>query len=245
MKKTAAALVMGALAIPASHADTIFGIYASGARWNADITGDFRSEGAVDIETGQLGLEDTGSNVFHVAIEHGVPLMPNVRLRHTDLSWNETATITTPVTFEGSSFKGAVTSELDFSHLDGTMYYEILDNIVSLDVGITARIFDGRISLRDATAAQELTLDAGIPMLYGNVQFDLPLTGLYAGAETNVFTLSGNTLQDSVIRIGYESSLGLGAEAGYRSLTLDLDDLQDVYSSLESKGAYLAGTFHF
>ncbi len=245
MKKTVAALILAALASPVTHADTVFGLYAGAARWNAAVSGDFRSDDAVDIDTGLLGLDDTDSNVFHLAIEHGIPFMPNVRLRHTDLAWTETSTLAVPVDFEGGSFSGDVTTDVDFSHLDGTMYYEVLDNVVSLDLGITARVFDGVISLRDASGEESLDLDAGVPLLYGNLQFDLPLTGLYVGAETNVFTLSGNTLQDSVLRIGYEGSLGFGAEAGYRRLTLDLDDLQGVYSSLESKGAYVAGTFHF
>lgn len=245
MKKTLAGLVLGALLTPASHADTVFGLYAGAARWNANVSGDFRSEDSVDIDTGLLGLDDTDSNVLQIAIEHGIPFMPNVRLRHTDLAWSETSNPGVPVDFEGSTFNGDITTDVDFSHLDGTMYYEVLDNVVSLDLGITARVFDGEIRLRDASGDEALDLDAGVPLLYGNIQFDLPLTGLYVGAETNVFTLSGNTLQDSLVRVGYEGSLGFGAEAGYRRLTLDLDDLQGVYSSLESKGAYLAGTFHF
>ncbi len=142
-----------------------------------------------------------------------------------------------PITFEGKTFNGAIDSTVDFTHTDGTMYWELLDNVVSLDLGITARVFDGELTIQNASQTSSIKIDAGLPLLYGAVQADLPLTGFYAGAELNHFSLSGSSVQDAAVKIGWESDLGLGVEAGYRTLRFSLDDLDDAYGDLDSSGS--------
>ena len=49
------------------------------------------------------------------------------------------------------------------------------DNVVDLDLGLTARLFDGEASLIGATQQERVELDAVIPMLYGRAGIDLTL----------------------------------------------------------------------
>ena len=41
-----------------------------------------------------------------------------------------------------------------------TFYYEVLDNVIDLDLGLTARMFDGEASLIGATQQERVELDA-------------------------------------------------------------------------------------
>jgi hypothetical protein len=44
--------------------------------------------------------------------------------------------------------------------------------------------------------------------------------------------------------IGYESSLGAGVELGFRSLDLELDDIDDVAIDLTIEGAFIGVFYH-
>ena len=84
MRKLAVCLVLGGLTLPAS-ADSIFGVYAGFGTWQQSYGGDVTSGiAAVNVET-DLGLDDVDNNVLYLAVEHGVPVLPNVRLQSTQL----------------------------------------------------------------------------------------------------------------------------------------------------------------
>mgnify|MGYP000102933161 CR=1 FL=1 len=78
-----------------------------------------------------------------------------------------------------------VAVSLDLTHTDATPHYEIMDNVIELDLGITARSFDGEASLVGATQQESIELDAVGPMLYGQVGVDIHGTGLSARVLAN------------------------------------------------------------
>ena len=45
--------------------------------------------------------------------------------------------------------------------------------------------------------------------------------------------------------IGYESKIGLGIEGGFKTFTLDLEDVNTLNTNLEYDGLFLNGYFHF
>lgn len=231
-----------------AQADMVFGVYAGAYAWSSSLDGDFNSDDNTDIDTQDtLALDDDTASSFYVAVEHGVPLIPNVKLRRTELEFTEQAILTSSVVFDGKTFGATSTidSTIDLSHTDATLYYEILDNVVSADFGLTARVFDGKAKLSTSGQNASIDLNTTIPMAYVAVQVDLPLTGLYVGAEGNFISISGNKLQDASAKIGYTIAGGLGVEAGYRVLRLTLDDVSDLNSDISADGAYAAATFHF
>ena len=238
----------GALTLPlSSHADTVLGLYLGAYSWQSSFSGDLGTDGDSDIDSEKdLGFDSSEANtVFYAALEHPIPVLPNIRLQKTALEVDGSSDSVT-FTFDGANFSSAVSTDVDFSHTDLTLYYEILDNWVSLDVGITARKFDGSILITDnATTSREVSLDATIPLGYLKAQFDLPFTGLSVGVDGNFIGYSGNSISDVNAMLNYEMSFGLGLALGYRSMSLELDDVDDLNTKLTFDGYYGAITYHF
>ena len=112
------------------------------------------------------------------------------------------------------------------------MYWELFDFIAELDLGISARFFDGEIQLQsDSIGSVQEDLDDPIPMLYARVAVNLPLTGLSASVTGQGIGFEGDVIYDANARINYESFFGLGIEAGYRVLDFDVDDACLLYTS--------------
>ncbi len=246
MKKRLIPLILG-LALPygGAQADTIFGVYAGGGTQNFDFTGDFEDDSSIsdiDLED-DLNLSDESGTYVYIAIEHPVPFLPNVLLTSIEIDQSGSGIVTQR--FDGVTFSGVVDSTVDLSHADATFYYELLDNWVNFDLGLTVRKFDGEVKLVSATAgtAQE-DIDYTIPLLYGKARFDLPLTGVYVSASGNWIGIGSNKFLDSMVTIGYESTIGLGLEAGYRNITLSIDE-DDFEADFVLSGIFAAATFHF
>ncbi|MBV1921944.1 MAG: TIGR04219 family outer membrane beta-barrel protein, partial [Pseudomonadales bacterium] len=234
-----------------AQADTIFGVYAGGGTQNFDFTGDFEDTdfssvvGDIDLED-DLNYDNSSGTYVYIAIEHPVPFLPNVLLTSTELDQSESSVITRTISFDNQTFTAgtAVDSTVDLSHVDATLYYELLDNWVNLDLGLTIRKFDGEIKLVSGTDNAQEDIDFTIPLLYGKARFDLPLTGVYVSASGNWIGVGSNNFLDSMVTIGYESTIGLGLEAGYRNITLSIDE-DDFEADLGFSGIFAAATFHF
>lgn len=232
-----------------AQADTLFGVYAGVSMWSQAYSGglEFADQGEIDMEK-DLGFDEENASYLYVAVEHFVPLVPNVKLQRTEMSTEANSTLTRDITFEGQTFEANqnISSDLDLSHIDATLYYEILDNWVSLDVGMSIRVFDGEVSVASDNGSKQAnqSISVPLPMLYGKAQFDLPFTGFSLGVEANYLMVSGNGVSDILVRAAYESPFRLGAELGYRTFTFELDDIDDLYGELSVEGPYLAVTLH-
>ena len=243
---------------PLAMSDTILGLYLGAGVWQADLEG---SATQTDAATASLDINDTfssvddNSNFFYVALEHPVPVLPNIMLQQTDVSVTESGLLRVDVTFDDQVFGAntGVDSTVDFSHLDATLYYEILDNWVTADLGLTFRQFDGELTLvgtsgasAGETATQEL--DGVLPMLYAKARIDLPLTGFYISATGNFIGYDGHSITDISGAVGYQSDgwvMDIGLELGLRTFTFELDDLDELDADIDLSGAYAALTIHF
>lgn len=234
----------------APQADTILGIYAGAGVWQATIDGEI---GVDDnpITTDELGMEDENANYFYIALEHPVPVLPNIRLTHTTLENKGSATVSRNFTWDDQTFNAdfATFTSLDLSQTDITLYYEVLDNWVSLDLGISGKIFDGEALVRqpERNASERIDISGGLPMLYAMARFDLPFSGLYVAAKGNYIGYEDSTVSDFDAHLGYrfESVLDVGAELGYREFKLTLDDFEDANADLTFSGPYLNLAVHF
>lgn len=214
-----------------SHADTI-GLYAGAGIWQGE------ADNRVDvsaISTDDLKLGE-GNNAFaYIAVEHPLPLIPNFRLQQ--------------VNFDLDSNSGAAEVDLDMTHQDAIMYYEILDNWVNLDLGLSARRYDGSAFVSDGTSSVKLDIDGVLPMIYAKAQFNLPFSGWSISGDISATDFSDDQMTDTTVRIAYESDIiplfGLGAEVGYRHMSMELDDLRHLDSDLTVTGPYAAVTLHF
>lgn len=252
MKKSIlAASLSTVLAIPSlASADTILGIYAGVGQWKAGLGGELGDQGD-PTSIDELGFEDDDGTMIWAKLEHPIPLVPNVMLKHTSLSTNSSATFEEPRNLGGSEdFTGTVTTELDLSHTDATLYYEILDNWVTLDLGITVRKFAGHFNVNEGEANQELNdIDFTVPMAYGSAQFDLPLTGFHAGINLNALSIGDFSVTDTNIYAGYLGGpipmLDIGFNVGYRDLSVKFEDDEEIYVDAGFDGVYFEVIAHF
>lgn len=213
------------LVAPVSQADVV-GLGASVSYWDSDLSGQAATNNdVVDVEN-DLNLDsDTNANAS-LYLEHPVPLLPNVRLNYTLVEQSGRGDVGI-AGFDGVT--GEVQSDLDLEQLDLTLYYEVLDNWVNLDLGITARDLSGDLVVQETQLLQrvsETTVDAVIPMGYLAARFDLPLTGVSVGAEGNFISFDGDSLHDFNAYGQYEISL-IQFRAGYRQMSIDYEDGND------------------
>lgn len=248
----ATSMVAGSLlalcAAPIAQADTVFGIYAGAGTWQQEFGGDITSgPTAVDIEN-DLGLDDDTNNVFYVALEHPIPVLPNIRAQHFTMEVDGQNVLSRTIEFNGNTYtlSDTVSTLVDITQTDAVFYYEVLDNVVSLDLGIAVSLIEGELSVSNSVESANAEFDEVVPLAYARVLADLPLTGLWVSAEGQGMSYEGNSLIEANAHIGYESPVGLGVEVGYRSVQLELDSFEDVQSAeIDVSGPYAAVNFHF
>lgn len=255
MKKIALAAALATVLSTNVQADAL-GIYLGGQIWDNQASGTF-GDGSSLVD---FNLVDEKQNSFFVAFEHPLPLIPNARIASTSLETNGMTTLDTDFDFDDEIFlSGAdVNADFDVSYVDYTLYYELFDNdLLSFDFGITARDFDG-----DVTVSTQVTTSSGtvsqsdtiavtdvVPMLYVATNVGLPLTGLNLYAQGNFLSFDDHTLYDYEVGVSYElvdnMLIDVNVNAGYRAVKLELEDLNDLYTNIEFDGVFVGTTIHF
>jgi outer membrane protein len=231
------------------------GIEVGTYQWSPDYSGriavDDGSQAGTELNLeDDLGFSDEDHNVIWASLEHPVPFLPNIKIVSSDLDSLASSTLTRDITFGGQTYTASenVSSRIDLTNTEYTLYYEFLDNWINLDGGITLRQYDGIVSLRTPATGTNINesevIDFTIPLLYLKGRVDLPLTGFFVDGEMNVISFDGDSISDTAFSVGYESDIGLGAKAGYRTFSLDVSD-SDFVSDLEFSGAYVSVFFHF
>ena len=241
-----AALAMTPLVV---HADPVFGFYAGAGTWQQGYGGDVTSGlTEVDVEN-DLGLDDDERNVvLYAALEHPVPGLPNIRAQYMSMDTSGDNLLGRTIEFNGQSFTvaEAVNTQFDLTQTDAVFYYELLDNVVSLDLGLAITLLEGEISVQSTVASASAEFDEVIPMLYGKARVDLPLTGLWIAAEGQGISYDGNSLIEYNAHVGYETEIGFGIEAGYRGIVMELDTFEGVQKAkIDISGPYAALNYHF
>jgi len=232
-----------------SHADVV-GFSIGAAYWAPNLSGNFNSTGDLQIDlSDDLGIDDPSSSSLVLSLEHPIPLLPNIRYQGFNLDSSGTNTLTSSITFNGQTYSAGETvrSSFDLSHDDIYLYYEVMDNWLNLDIGLDLKLFDGEVSTVGSTntTPSSIKIDETIPLIYLSARIDLPLTGFYVGADFSGLSVNDSSAVDTTIKVGYESGIGLGIEGGYKTFSLNLDDVNDFDSDLEYNGAFINGYFHF
>ena len=229
-----------------AQADVV-GVKVSAGGWEPSFNGDIQDGlAAISLEN-DLNLSDDQATVASLSFEHPIPVLPNVRLDYADLSIAAESTLTRNIEFDGNSFSVSddVRTSADLSHIDGVLYYELMDNWVSIDLGIGVRMFDGDIEIQSTTESAREELDEPLPLVYGAVQFDLPFTGLAISADLKGISYEGDSAFDYTAKVSYTFALGLGLEAGYRGFEMDIEELSDFTADIDISGPYAGLIFQF
>ncbi|GAB2896424.1 TIGR04219 family outer membrane beta-barrel protein [Microbulbifer echini] len=244
MNKSAIALC-ALLTSSVASADTILGFDASVGAWLPNYSGNI---GKDDFNVDKLSLSEDNITFIQAALEHPIPLVPNLLLAHSKIDTDGSAELQSSVTFDDETFQTGATinSDLDLTHTDATFYYEVLDNWVNLDLGLTARMYDGEFTAISEERSETIKLDGYLPMAYAMARFDLPFSGWSVIAQGNGTAYRGDTLTDFTAKVRWKfvPAVDLAIEGGYRIMSLDLDELDDLHSDIEIKGPYIGLNLH-
>lgn len=211
--------------------------------WYAGLGGD------AELGSAKTDLEndlDLGKNSFFelaATVEHPVPLIPNVRLKYTDLDQTEKGVLNANF---GSANSGSVETNLDLSNMGLVLYYEILDNWVSADVGLDIRKFDGQLEITNTgdNSNYQTDIDEFLPLGYVSAEFAMPFTDMSVGAEISAISYSGNSIHDAKVRLRQGFSLAF-LEIGYRQMGIKLEDLSNTDVDIDFSGVYLSTGLDF
>ena len=254
MKKycLAAALSMACLA-PAAQADTLLGLYVGVDGWKSDNDGQFSYKNNASQD---FNFEDETFVSYYAALEHPVPLVPNIKLKYTELELNGSTLLNETFEFGGTSFTTNTTATTisDLSHVDYILYYEIFDNdLLSIDLGVNAKQFDGDIVVTGTANGKATTetvdFSGFVPLVYGRAEVGLPLTGLSVFFEGSLLAIDDSKVQDYQAGIAWalldNLAVDLDIKAGYRQMTLELDDIDNLYTNIDASGPFAGIQIHF
>lgn len=250
MKKILTAAALAATLPQAASALPLVDLYAGAYYWDQTVSGDVVN-GSADLED-DLNLDAGGQNVMYVAFEHPIPVIPNVKIKSTEMSSDGAGQLSQSLVINGTSFTGseAVNSKLDLSHTDFTLYWSLPLPIVTFDFGLTARQFDGSLMVQSNSLDSNADFDFVVPMGYLNAGVDIPLTGLSLAANLNTISYGDTSMTDFDANMTYVLPLipllDVGISAGYRSFDLELDeaDFGDLSAKSTIAGPYLGISLH-
>jgi len=243
------------------YADTIgggeisLGMYNHSPSGNASYTLPYIGLGtSADLEN-SLHWSDAQDIIFKAYLEHPLPFLPNAKIAFSNLSHDGQGAVTDftwgAIQIPAGKFINIDTS-LDLKMYDLTLYYELLDNWVEIDTGVTLRYFSGNISVNTLvtffpiSASESTDFDAFIPMLYGKTRFNIPSTDISLQLEANAISYQDTTFYDYELSARYILAMGLGLEGGYKSIHLDSEDLTDgLVVDMDFSGFYASVVWDF
>lgn len=253
MKKSIIAISLATLLSTSAQADTLLGIYAGGQVWANQAEGSF-AEG--DVSQATFSFNDETQASYFVALEHPIPLIPNIKISSTTLDTTGSTTINTSFEFGGETYDAAGQLEtiFDTSYVDYTLYYELFDNdLLTFDFGLTARDLDTYVNVTGEVGgtptSSALDVSGFVPLLYVNTIIGLPFTGFNVFAEANFISYDGSSFYDYQVGVSYEVldnlAVDLNLTLGYRAVKLELNDIDDLYSDLTFDGLFAGAIIHF
>ncbi|MDH5370409.1 MAG: TIGR04219 family outer membrane beta-barrel protein [Gammaproteobacteria bacterium] len=226
---------------------TILGFQVGSGIWAHDPSGSISTSADVGVTAdlkNDFNLSEEEEGYVYAVLEHPVPLIPNFKLVNTKLTSNGTGTLSTAFDFNGQTYNisSDVTTKLQLDQKDYIFYWEILDNVVSVDLGINAKQIDGNASVTSTIDPDTtITFSGTIPMLYAAAEIMLP-SGFTIAAEISTISAGANAITDTTAKLTYTTDFGLGVEAGLRSQNYTID-MDSVKANMDFSGMF-AGVYY-
>jgi outer membrane protein len=234
-------LCLLALSAPlTSNADTL-AISAGGGVWNTSSSGTFgktSDPAQVDVKD-NLFWGDESQGYLFATLEHPIPIIPNVKLMYTKV--DQSGSGNTNFIYDGDPYTGDVSNSFSLETMDLIAYYEVLDNVVSLDIGLNIRKLDTDFSIISTGNSTTDSLSETVPMLYALVGGS-PIPDLIISGEISYVAFSGSSVSDITAKIAYTTNFFVGFEAGYRSQKYEFDDVSGNDANLTIDGLF-AGAY--
>lgn len=225
-----------------ANADTL-SVTVGGGAWDSDPDGGFKKKqdpSDVDVKDDLFWDSKTQGYAFAV-FEHPVPALPNIKLAYTKLKQDGSGNAN--FVFDGEVYNGDVKNNFSIESTSLIAYYEILDNIVSIDLGVDIRYVkaDYKISEELTNTSSNDSFKQVVPMVYALIGAS-PYPGLLISGEISYVTYQGSDVSDMTAKISYASDYFVGVEAGYRKQNYNFDDVSGIDSNISFDGVF-AGAF--
>lgn len=229
-------LASGLMLVSTASSAAPFGASASVSYWRGYDSGTVaKGGGNLDIKD-NLGFNNDNFTAMTLSLRHPIPLLPDVKFQYFRIDQVGRGTIPSTKQYDGIS--GNVDTNLDLSHYDVTLFYPVLDNWVHLDVGLTGKVFRGKLNVRnDKGQVSNTEINKALPMLYGSARFEIPGTGLSVGAEGNFVAYNGNSAYDASAYLDYRIVV-LELQAGYRQLYFNVSDVSGINADVKIDGPF-------
>ncbi len=253
--KTQLRLPMAALFLTAActawqaQADVIYGLNAGVEGWFMETTGGFANQSQLT----NFNFDDEAQSKLYLALEHPIPFVPNFKVSYNQLDTSGDTTLTNNFEFSGQNYAAGsqLDTSLDVEMVDYILYYEVLDNdLVSIDIGIDAKAIEGTVDVSGSgVASSSNSFDVVVPTLYSRAVLGLPLTNWWLVAEGSALALDDNSITDVQAALAYTVidtlAVDMTLHLGYRSLNVELDDVDELYADIDFEGVYLGFDLDF
>lgn len=212
----------------AASAATILGFGAEADYYSPTVSGNFSyTENGSTTHT-HFSDDIQSSYQLGVYLEHPIPVLPNIRIDYTPAT-----------TFSGAdSIIG--TNKVSFKQLDGTLYYELLDNIVDLDIGVTFKAIDGKIE-----GATNQNFNVVIPMIYLSTGVKIPVLPIHVVGDVKYVGYNGDSMIDARVKAMWNIFAGLQAQAGLRYESIKIDNRENINADVTFKGPFVGVGYSF
>ncbi len=157
---------------------------------------------------------DSKSVFASATFEHPVPMLPNLK----------------------GSYSTVKSDDYEYTKLDATAYYEILDNdLVSIDLGLGAsQYMDGKF--------KQVGFEGTLPHLYVDAEVSLPMISSTLYTDIKYMDYNDNTVTDAIAGVRYDFNLiaaDLGVKAGYRVQSINTQDLGGQTFDIKTDGYFV------
>lgn len=182
-------------------------------------------DGTFDYKSTSTRFNGDRESTYQIGayLEHPVPLVPNLRIDYT------------PET----KFSG-VGNNVSFTQLDVTPYYEILDTIVDIDVGVSLKVLEGKI-----TGTANENFSEVIPMGYMGAAVSIPGTPIALSGSVKYIGYDGDSFSDSRIKATWNIAAGLQFQAGYRYESLKVSNRLNTTANITFEGPFIGLGYSF
>jgi outer membrane protein len=244
-------LCLLALSAPLTANADFLSVSAGVGAWQTSPSGDFKkttdTNAPVNVNDDLFWDDETQGYAF-ITLEHFVPIIPNARLMMTSIE--QSGSGTAGFDFDGERYEGDVSNNFSIDALDLLLYYEVLDNVVSLDLGLNIRNLKVDYTITStgsgSTPARTTSdsMDETVPMLYVLVGGS-PWPDLIISGEMSYVSYSGSSISDITAKIAYTTNFFVGFEAGYRQQKYEFDDISDTDAKLDFDGVFAGAYLKF
>jgi len=233
-----------ALALPFSAQSDTLSVTIGGGIWDESPTGTFQKTTdplPVDVVE-NLFWDNEAQNYVFVSLEHFIPIIPNFRLIRTNI--DHTGNGLTTFNFNGLTFTGNVNNDISITTTDLIAYYEVLDNVVSLDLGLVIRNLKVDYTITGGGSTTTDSLNETVPMLYALIGAS-PWPDLTISGELSYVAASGSSISDFTAKIAYTTNFMVGIEAGYRIQNFEFDDISSTNANMDFDGIFAGAYLKF